>query len=126
MKPFPRRYCAHDTYGWADCPRLAKVLWDRIRAQSGNQMTWYGTDLTIVDANTVQLFVYDIADNFHGGIGEQIHEETVTEFTKEEREILNRMVLEIYTELAEDELSRREIAEHNARVAAVRKQLFGV
>lgn len=124
--PFPIRFYATDTYGWADCPKLAKVIWNRIRTSRPQVKTWYGTDLEILSPDSIKLFVYDIADNFHGGIGDRIHEEVITDLTDTEFQILEDMVMNIYTSAAERELERREEEERKEKILNVRSELFGV
>ena len=123
MKIFPHRYYCSHNFGWADCPRLSKAVWHRIRPKG---KSWYATDMEILDENSIKLYVYDIADNYSGGIGERIHEEVVTEFTAEERAVLDEYVLELKTDAAATELGKRKAAEHIRQILEVRKELFGV
>jgi hypothetical protein len=82
--------------------------------------------MEILDENSIKLYVYDIADNYSGGIGERIHEEVVTEFTAEERAVLDEYVLELKTDAAATELGKRKAAEQMRQILEVRKELFGV
>lgn len=123
MNVFPYRFYASDKYGWADCPELSKLLWNRLRPKA---FTWYATDMEVLSPTSVRLFAYEMADNFSGGIGGQIYETVVTEFTKEEKVALDKAVLRIYNNAAEAELERREEAARLNKISTVRKELFGV
>lgn len=90
------------------------------------EFTWYATDMEVLSPTSIKLFVYDIADTFHGGIGSKIFETVITEFTPEETTMLNNVVLSIYTELAMEELERREARARELQVINLRKEMFGV
>lgn len=124
--PFPTRFYCADNYGWAECPPLAKMVWQRLRRSLGSKLIWYGVDMEVVSPTSINLFVYEIADNFSGGIGKRIFETVVTEFTSEEKTLLDKVVLGIYTSHAEDELQRREDEERMKKILAVRMEMFGV
>lgn len=122
---FPYRFYATDTYGWADCPQLAKMVWARLREQH-YKITWYGVDFEIITPTSIRLFVYEIADNFRGGIGDRILELEISEFTAAEQAELEKNVLRVYQFKAEEEFARREEAQRAAAVVALRKEMFGV
>lgn len=82
--------------------------------------------MEILSPESIRLFVYDIDDNFRGGIGKKIYEEVVNEFTTAEDAMLDRMVRDIYTAAAEAEFQRREETARTEKVMALRKELFGV
>lgn len=119
---FPVRFWCVDNRGWAQCPELAKMVWLRIK----NGLIWYATDMEILSPNSIKLFVYDMADPFHGGIGKVIYKTTITEFTDKERELLNQIVEGIYTDAADAEVTRREDAERQKKVLEIRKEMFGI
>lgn len=121
--PFPARFHCSDKYGWADCPPLAKMVWMRIRTP---EFTWYGVDMEVRDPESIMLYVYEIADSFSGGIGKCIYSTLVTEFTAREKEELNKVVMDIYTEAAEEELERRERRHREQQIINLRKEMFGV
>lgn len=122
---FPYRFWASDKYGWADCPELAKMVWARLR-EKFYKTTWYAVDFEITTPTSIRLFVYEILDSFHGGIGARILEVEVTEFTEAEMKVLEKNVLRVYQLKAEEEFARREEARHQAAVVALRKEMFGV
>jgi hypothetical protein len=115
---------ATDKYGWPDMPALAKKIWARLRVE--NTISWYACDCEITSPTSVTLFVYDIGSAYHGGIGRKTFEANVTEFTEEEKEILNAHVMVLYTRAADNELERREEKLREAEVVKIRKELFGV
>lgn len=126
---FPHRVHCSDTYGWADCPRLSKLVWHRLRLDPNRvpaKLTWYATDLEILSPKSIKLFVYEIEDNFRGGIGDRIFETVVTDFTAEEEMVLQSMITNLYTAAAADELQRREDDERMKKILAVRMEMFGV
>lgn len=124
--PFPYRFYCVDNYGWADCPPLARMVWLRLRKTLAPDLTWYGVDMEVLNPESIKIFVYEIEDNFRGGIGNRIYETTVVEFTPAEIKVLDDVVLRIYTEAATDEFTRREEAERKKKVLAIRKEMFGV
>jgi hypothetical protein len=126
---FPWRAFCVDNYGWANCPTLAKMVWMRLRLDPNKvpaKLTWYAVDMEVLSPESIKLFVYEIADSLHGGIGERIFETVVTEFTDKEKEELDKVVLSIYTGLAEEELERREQRQRELQIMNIRKELFGV
>ena len=122
---FPHRYYCTDRHGWADNPILAKAVWSRIRTNS-TVSSWYGVDMEILSENSIILYVYRMADNFRGGIGDRIHEQVITEFTTQEQALLDEYILELKTATAAEELNRREEDARNLAVMKIRKELFGV
>lgn len=123
---FPIRFYAYDPYGWAQCPAPSKDIWMRIRKNVAPNLTWYATSFELINPNSIRLFVHEMADNFSGGIGRIIHEELVTEFTEQEKKIIDKIILDEYTKKADDELVRRETKEREEKVLAIRKEMFGV
>ena len=121
---FPHRYYCVDRPGYTDSPRLARMVWDRIRA--GSKMGWYAVDMEILSENSINLYVYDMADNFHGGIGDRIYEQVVTEFTEVEQALLDEYILDLKTAAAFEEFEKREEEKRNKAVIKIRKELFGV
>lgn len=123
---FPHRLYCSDTYGWADCPRLSNMVWRRIRTKVAPDLRWYATDMEILCPKSIKIFVYEIDDNFRGGIGERIFETVVTEFTPEEEMVLQSMVTNLYTSAAADELARREEEKRMKEIMSIRMEMFGV
>lgn len=124
---FPRRFSANHDFGYADSPRLARAVWMRVKnTLAPPNMTWYATDMEVLSPTSIRLFVYDIEDTFHGGIGERIFEAVITDFTDDEQAMLNTAVLEIYTEHAVVEFENRETQKYKNAVMAIRKEMFGV
>lgn len=123
---FPLHYSCSDTYGWADCPALAKRLWLRLRQTVAPDVVWYAVAMRIDSASRVKLFVYDMADAVHGGIGNQVlaHEVDRAIMTPDECAILDDLIIKAMTEYAEYELQKRTHAERQAQILAVRKELF--
>jgi hypothetical protein len=122
---FPHRYYCSDRHGWGDSPRLARLVWDRIRTLS-TVSGWYAVDMEIISENSINLYVYDMADNFRGGIGARIHEQVITEFTTQEQALLDEYILELKTAAAAEEFHRREEDARNKAVMKIRKELFGI
>lgn len=123
MKIFPRRFLCSDSYGWANNPKLATMIWGRVRPKG---MSWYGADLELLNERALMLYVYDIECNVRGGIGPCIHEQLIEDFTPEEIDLLDKYVLDVKTEAAEDELARREARQRELDVVRIRKELFGI
>lgn len=125
---FPLHYNCHDTYGWADCPALAKRVWMRIRTTVAPDLIWYGVAMKIKSASHLSLYVYEIADSFSGGIGNQIFKCDVSRatLTPDECAMLDDLLIKAYTSYAESELDKREQAERQQQIVALRKELFGV
>lgn len=63
---------------------------------------FYACDIKITSPTSLTLFVYDIADSFSGGIGRKLEFLTrkITEFTPDEKVLLDKYVLDIYTTAA--------------------------
>jgi len=120
---FPTRFYAHDMGNWVQSPELARSIWMRIRPKD---LIWYATDLEILDPNRIQLFVYEMKDTFYGGIGRKIYDTEVMEFTPGEKDMLDKMVLGLYTNAAEEVLTELEEAARMKEILAIRKNLFGV
>jgi hypothetical protein len=121
---FPIRLHARDMGTWVDSPKLAKLMWEPLRGKT----TWYATDCTIKDPDTAELFVYEMRDSFHGGIGDTIFSGVfpISKFGDEAVKIANEIILEQQTRIAQQELIRRESEERQRQVLAIRKELFGV
>lgn len=126
---FPVRYYAQDMGTWVNSPELALSIWHRLRLDINRfprKLIWYAVDMEVLSPGSVNLFVYEMADSFSGGIGKKIYEETITEFTVVEEIMLQRLVEGIYTSAAEDELLRREDEERMKKILEIRKEMFGV
>jgi hypothetical protein len=121
---FPIRLHARDMGSWADNPKLAELIWHRIRGQT----IWFATDCQLLDANTVELFVYEMRDMVFGGIGEKFFSGTfpLSKFGDEERKLAQEIITGAQTEIAQQEFIRRESAERQQRILEIRKELFGV
>lgn len=118
---FPARFYATDMGNWVQSPELARCIWMRIRIKG---LIWYATDFEILAPDRIQLFVYEMgvaADS-----GRKIYDTEVTEFTPEEKAMLDNIVLGLYTRAAVIELLAREEEERARQVLAIRKELFGV
>jgi hypothetical protein len=122
-KVFPQRVRCHDMGSWVSSPYLANSIWMRIRPKG---LTWYCADLEILSPTSVRLFVYDMEDNFHGGIGKMIAERVIEELPPKEQAMLDELVLKIYTQEAKDELIRREERLRQQQIISIRKEMFGV
>lgn len=123
---FPYRCYAHDNGFFANQPQLARSVWMRIRTTVAPNLTWYATDMEILSPESIHLYVYDMADNFHGGIGKQVFDLVITEFTRGESKMLEDAVRRIYTEAAEEEFERRERRHRELQIINIRKEMFGV
>ncbi len=102
---------------------LARKIWQRVRPP---EMSWYALDLTLNSPTEVRISVFNIRDNFYGGVGEQIHEVTVTEFTESEKKDLDDLVMSLYTTWAGEELERQEEQARQKKIMDMRMKLFGV
>jgi len=125
MKPinvFPRRIYARQMPGWVDSPNLAKTVWLRIKTG----LIWYAVDYEILSPTSIRLFVYDMADSCHGGIGKQIYTTVVTDLEPAEQAMLDAVVLQIYHDAAERVINERAAAKYEKEISKVRKELFGV
>lgn len=120
---FPVRIYAQELEYSVFTPELAQSVWMRQRPTG---MIWYCADFEIITPTSIRLFVYDMRDNFHGGIGDCIHEVEVDKFTPAEEAMLARHVMKVYTDRAAEELRRREDEEYIRKVELVRKEMFGV
>ena len=122
-KVFPRRVRCNDMGNWVSMPDLAKSIWMRIRPKG---LTWYCVDLEILSPTSLRLFVYDMENNVHGGIGYVIDERVIDELPAEEQKMLDELVLKIYTAEAELELERREERLRQQQIINLRKEMFDV
>ncbi len=120
---FPIRQSARDMGTWVDSPKLAELIWNRIRGKT----IWYATDCQLLDADTVELFVYNMRDGATGGIGELIFGGTfpLSKFGDEERKLAREAILNAQTGIAQQEFIRREEAVRKAKILEIRKELFG-
>ena len=126
---FPVRIFAHDVGTWVSSPRLAEMIWARIRKDPERfkkPLIWYAADLEVLSTESVCLFVYDMKDSCCGGIGDCIYTEVLSEFTDPEKEALNEIITNIYTNEAEAEYDRRKEEERQKIILSIRKELFGV
>lgn len=123
MNLFPIRYYAHDNDHFVQSVKLAEMVWKRIRPQG---MSWYCADMDILDPTSIKIYVYSVQDSFRGGIGERIHEEVITEFTPDEKELLDKNVLNIYQAEATSVLEAREETARQEKILQIRKEMFGV
>jgi hypothetical protein len=119
---FPKRIYAHDRGSWVDSPQLAKKIWLRIKEKH----SWYACDMEITSPTTLTLFVYDMADSCHGGIGNKICSKEVTGLTADEQVMLNEYVLNIYSNAAAAEFDKRQLAAQEKKILKIRKEMFGV
>lgn len=123
MNVFPVHFHCHDMGKWVQCPELATRIWNRVRPKN---FSWYCVDLEVLSPEKVKIFVYDMENMTFGGIGKQIHEQEIVEFTPAECVILDKMVESIYTAAAEVEFQKREEAARTEKIMELRRQLFGV
>ena len=124
-KIFPIHLRANHSYGYADCPKLAKLIWARHRVAHPN-LIWYAVDCIVMGPLAVKVFICEIGDGSWGGIGKAILEFVVQEFTPEEQEALDKVLLDSYHTAAEDAIEMEEAALKMARVVAKRRAMFGV
>ena len=117
---FPFKIYAHDNGHFVTSPALAKSVW----ANHPKKKTWYAADFRVLSPTAIQLFVYDMHDSLHGGIGKEIFNEVITELTENEQKMLDELVLSRYTDMAETELCRREDAARKKKIMKIRKELF--
>jgi len=121
-KIFPHRYYCSDSYGYVKCPKLAEIVWSRVR--EGRYR--YAVDMEIISENSIKVYTYTMACNVYGGIGNRTHEQVVTEFTEVEQAMLDEYILELKTAAAAKEFEKREEEKRNKAVMKIRKELFGV
>lgn len=115
-----------DKYGWSDDPVLARGMWMRLRAEDKEctKVCWYGVGITVHSIEKVTLHVYDMRDNVHGGIGDEIFSTDVTRFTPQEEEMIRSMIDRRKLQIAEAEFERRQIEARTNAIMAVKKELF--
>jgi len=124
---FPHRTYAHDMGSWIQDDELAKKIWARLRLDPKLKLIhWYACDLTVTSPMSITLYVYDMENSLSGGIGNKIFEAAVTDFAPNEKILLGKYVLDIYTKAAAKEFDQREMDKMNLKILKVRKELFGV
>lgn len=124
---YPIRRMPTDKYGWSDDPPVARMMWTRLRGEDEaiKRITWYGVGITIHSCDKVTLHVFDMADNVHGGIGDEIYSTDETRFTPREEEMIFAMIDHRKLELAELEYNRRKEQARIAAILEVKKEMFG-
>lgn len=122
---FPIQLRATKPYTWVNNPRLAEMVWLRLR-KDFKDLTWYAVDIDLLSINSATLYVRDMADAFYGGIGEVILEISVTDFTEDEYKEIVKIQLREYTRAAEEEFEKRQEQERLEKIQAIRIELFGI
>lgn len=120
---FPRRYYAENMGSWVQMPEPAPKIWQRIKPKG---MVWYSVDFEIVDENTITIFVYNMKDSYHGGIGDLIHTVTMTEFQPDERAVIDKKIEGLKWEAACIKFEEIENAERLAQIRKIKEEMFGV
>ncbi len=115
---------ARCTGAWADSPKLARLIWDRVRGET----PWYATDCELLDEHTVQIFVYNMHDKVTGGIGECFLKMTfpIVKFGPGAQGLARDATLEAQTKFAQQEFIRRENEARQRQIEEIRKELFGM
>lgn len=102
-KIFPiKLYCSDNGY-CTHTPQLANLVWRRL--QQGRR--WYTASVVLLEEGKLKLQVHDIADNFHGGIGDVLYELDACVETEKEVELYNLEVKKRVQDLAEELLEKR-------------------
>lgn len=67
---FPIHIACYDTgYGWIQMARQYQKAWFSVQPRN---FSWYCYDVTIISPTQIKLTIYDMADNFKGGIGKNL------------------------------------------------------
>ena len=88
-------------------------------------LIWYGVDLEVLSEKEVKLHIREIADNVHGGMGEVIHEQVITDLTQNEVIMLETIIRDRQLDLAKEEFNRREARDRKNAIEQLRIELFG-
>jgi hypothetical protein len=120
---FPFKRYASDNGHFVSNPKLAEMIWQRVRPKG---LTWYALDIELVSEDEATITVHSMRDSFHGGIGEVIHRQAVKIDDGEERRLADEYILYRCTVLAQEELERRDQEEYRRRVENARREMFGV
>ena len=144
-KVFPIRLYANYHSGWAD--ELSRKIWMRLKAENrevpveshfgevimtpANKVTWYAVDCEITAPGRVELYVYDMKESFHGGIGKKIISMEVDvpagprDAPSAEYQLVQKHIRDREYTIAEDELRRRKEEARIKELEDVHRELFG-
>lgn len=131
---FPIRQRAIQCHTWADSPKLAKLVWERMRHEkvpmptdrygetqfvAANKLVWYAVDCEILSDNKIHLYVYEMEDTFHGGIGDRISTLEVDLEDGVETQCVKEAVQAKKIDIAHDILTERKQKEWQEQVLAI-------
>lgn len=119
---FPNRYYARENGYLVESIELAKKVWQRLPERK----PWYAADMEILSPTSIRLFIYDMADSYSGGIGKRIFEKVIDKLTPDEQIILDRMVMAMYSYVAERQLRQTEQTKRDKKILKLRRKMFGV
>lgn len=121
MKPFPVPLHGNNVDGDRSHP-LCRQVWIRVKPKD---FVWYFVEGELMFWNRLRLRVYGTADNFWGGMGKQIHAETV-DLTPEEAQEAQEYIKNYAHHLAEMEIDKEDRQARQRRIEKRRKAMFGV
>lgn len=97
-------------------------------ANKAENESWYLVDGKILSPNILELSVYGMLDNYHGGKGKLLKTLTITKFSKEEQEIIDKIIMENKWRWCRNEFNRREAEREKERakkeIKSIYKQYF--
>lgn len=120
---FPFKIHAFDTGNFVQNPKLAEIIWHRVRPKG---LIWYALDIEVLDEDRVKLSVHNMRDSFHGGIGDVIHAEIYSVESEEEREQMDEYIQRECTKHAILSIEAEEENERQQRVLRRRREMFGI
>lgn len=118
---FPHRYYCRDNGSYVHSPAVAQQIWYRVRPKG---LVWYAVDMMLLSEDQVRLFVYNMANSVHGGLGQVIHTCDVSDLTDSEKTCINDLIDQLKWNAAESELQRRETEQRHARVRELLAEMF--
>jgi hypothetical protein len=118
---FPFKLRAYDTGMYISNPRLAEIIWLRVRP---NGLTWYALDIEFISEDEVTITVYNHQQNFD--IGKVVHVQNAKIEGEEEQKHAKEHILNRCATLAKEEVERRDQEVYQQRLLKVRREMFGI
>lgn len=118
---FPVRIQCFDNGHYVSNPEVAESIWMRTK----DKISWYALDAEILSETSVRVIVYDIANNFSGGIGKEKHRFETSELTPDELAMVQKAIAVKQRRIAEDVYEDRLEEEKNREIEKIRIELFG-
>jgi hypothetical protein len=121
MNVFPKRFSPlepNDSY--LECVLLSHMVWQRIISPYHK----YNLNMYIESPTSIKLYAWP-GDSIYDGKRE-LHAKVITEFTEDEKKLLDKIVLTIYDAEAKRVLAQQEEKTIQEKITEIRKQMFGV